>query len=923
MFKKKLVRYTSIFLLIISFGSCSPQKDIAAPIELSISEGFVNPLGFYDATPTFSWKLPEEIQSQTAYSLKVASTPELLNQKPDLWESGKITSNNSIFVHYEGQKLNSRQKVYWQIQYWDEHKEASAWSEIAHFELGLLQNDDWKGQWIGLDTAKDSIKGVRDFLMHRPQYIRKTFELPEDVVSARLYSTAKGVFDVYINAKDVSTDVMPPGWTPYNKRIETLTYDVTDLLTSGPNSLALEVASGWHAGRISRGKSVYDNFASPKVLVQLEIELKDGTKKMIVSDNTWKGSTNGPIRLAGIYDGETYDANLEMPQWNSANFDDSSWLAVEQEALDPEILLAPKRHYTVKEKIIVEAKKIVSKTDRTVIFDFGQNMVGVPLLQVPMKKGDTLKIRFSEMLAPDGSFYTENYRSALSTNFYVAAKDGAIQWSPKFTFHGFQFAELSGYDTTKEPELEWIKGVVQYSDFDANGTFSSSHTKLNQLQSNIVWGLRGNFFDVPTDCPQRDERLGWTGDAQVIAPTALFNADVHSFWTAWLQSMRETQSEHEDGLVPYIIPDVLQNQKASSGWGDAAVIIPWDIYQRTGDITVLEENYDMATKWVGFHTKEAQEYISNMNSFSDWLQPYPTVENDKRGDTPRKLINTAFYAHAAHLTGKIATALNKTEDAKKYHELYKKIANAFENEFFNEDGSIKNNLGTQTGYLLALDFDLLSAAKEEKAKTHLLAKIKEADNHLRTGFLGTPLLPKVLDNMGELDLMYTMLLKETYPSWFYPINQGATTMWERWNSYSKQDGYNTQSMNSLNHYAYGAIGQWMYERIAGIAPLKPGYKEIQIAPRPGGGLTSAEASYNCSYGKIASGWKIADNTFELKVTIPPNTSAKISIPSTDAANLLVNGQKISNTKAIKLIENTAKTVELEAQPGSYVFLSKI
>lgn len=911
-----------ILFAFVAMVSCEPIK-IEPPQGLSVSENFNNPIGFYDDTPTFSWKLPvsDGTKQQSAYQIIAATDAELLPDTSDLWDSGKQQSNTSIQINYDGKKLSSRDKVYWQVRFWDQKDQVSQWSPISSFELGLLNNTEWKAKWTGLDTAKDSIKGVRNFLMHRPQYLRKGFDLPSEIASARLYITAKGVFDVHLNGNNVSNDVMPPGWTPYNKRIETITYDVTDFLAKGQNTLAVELASGWHSGRISRGTSVYDNFASPKILSQLEIDLKDGSTVTIISDESWKGTTNGPIRLAGIYDGETYDANLEISEWTTSGFNDSTWQRVETEPLDAKVLLTPKRHHTVKQKIVLDAKEIVSKTDSTMIYDFKQNMVGVPLVTVPMKKGDTLKIRFSEMLNPDGSFYTDNYRSALSTDYYIASEDKTISWSPKFTFHGFQYIELSGYDPFATPSLDWIKGLVQYSDFEAQGTFTSSHEKLNQLQSNIQWGLRGNFFDVPTDCPQRDERLGWTGDAQVIAPTSMFNADVHSFWTAWLQSMRETQSEHADGLVPFIIPDVLQNNRASSGWGDAAVIIPWDIYNYTGDIQVLEENYDMVKKWVAFHETQAKDFISNMNTFGDWLQPY-TAANNRRGDTPKKLINTAYFAHAAHLTAKIAAVLNKPTDAKKYNNLFTKAAKAFETEFFDADGRIKDGKGTQTGYLLALGFDLLQAETKKKAEQELRMEIEKADFHLRTGFLGTPLLPKVLDAMGETDLMYHILFKETYPSWFYSINQGATTMWERWNSYSATEGYNPQSMNSLNHYAYGAIGQWMYERIAGIAPLEPGYKKIRIAPQPRAPLESASASLETPYGEVTSAWNISKNTFELITTIPPNTTAQILIPGDIANDLLLNGEVIRNDNNITIIKTGKDSFELLVQPGSYSFQTK-
>ncbi|WP_299062742.1 alpha-L-rhamnosidase [uncultured Polaribacter sp.] len=925
---KSLFLSFCIAIFLITIISCK-QKTIQQPKELTLSEGFVNPIGFYNPNPTFSWKLPvsEQIKLQSAYQIVVASSKELLPNNPDLWDSEKQKSKQSTFVKYQGKALKSRQKVYWQVRYWHQDENASSWSEINSFELGLLNNSDWQAKWTGLDTAKDSIKGVRKFLMHRPQYLRKGFELTSDVAAARLYITARGVFDVHLNGKDVSDDVMTPGWTPYNHRIETLTYDVTELLQSGKNAIAVELASGWHSGRISRLTALYDNLSSPKILCQLEVVMKDDSKQTIISDESWRGTTNGPIRLAGIYDGEAYDANFEIPNWNIATFDDSNWKMVEVEEISKDVKLKPKRHNTIKNQLVLKDVEIVSVDENSVVYNLKQNMVGVPRVKVPMKKGDTLKIRFSEMLLKDDTFYTKNYRSAKSTDYYVAGKDGMIEYMPKFTFHGFQFLELSGYDKNAKPDASWVQGIAQHSDFEKNGAFSSSHDKLNQLQSNITWGLRDNFFDIPTDCPQRDERLGWTGDAQVIAPTSLFNYDVHSFWTAWLQSLRENQSEHKDGMVPFIVPDVLQTRNGSSGWGDAAVIIPWDIYNATGDITVLEESYESAKKWVGYYQSKVrkQPFLPKMHSFSDWLQPYPSKSGKlgNRGDTPKDLIHAAFFAHSAHLVSKIANVLGKTDDAKKYATLYKNIANAFENAFF-EEGKFTGEIQTQTSYLLGIYFDLFKPETKLKAQQYLLEEIKNANYHLGTGFLGTPILPKVLDDMGEIDLMYKILFKETYPSWFYSINQGATTMWERWNSFSKEGGYNSQSMNSLNHYAYGAIGQWMYERIAGLASLAPGYQKIRIAPLPNTEfLTSASASVKTSYGKASSSWKIENDSFNLDVVIPPNTFAEVHIPYGNKDNLFVNGSVFTENSNLKLISSDTKSLKILAEPGTYNFQTKL
>jgi len=912
--------YSVTFLTILClFVSCKEQYVSKSEV-LIVSEGFKNPLGFYDAKPTFSWQLPvvDVVKNQKAYQIVVASSEALLPNNADLWDSNKQESNQSTFIQYAGKALNSRQKVYWQVKYWNQDNVASEWSAINTFELGLLNNSDWQAKWIGLPTKEEGVIGSQENIIHRPQYLRKGFELTKNVASARLYITAKGVFDVAINGQDVSDDVMPPGYTPYKKRIETITYDVSNLINSGKNTIGVEVAAGWHSGRLGWMKSFWSDTESPKIICQLELTMEDGSKEIIVSDASWKGTTNGPIRLSEIYDGETYDANLEMPTWSTNTFDDKNWKPVNAFDISNDIKLEPKRHTTVKSKITLETKEVVEK-DGAAIFDLQQNMVGVPLLKVPMKKGETLKIRFAEMLSPDGTFYTDNYRSAQSTNYYTASEDGVVEWMPKFTFHGFRYVELSGFDASNTPSKDWVTGLVQYSDFEENGTFTSSHEKLNQLQSNIVWGLRGNFFDIPTDCPQRDERMGWTGDAQVFGPTAMFNANVYKFWASWLQSVRESQ--YDNGGIPWVVPDVLYNNKVSAGWGDVCTIIPWKIYYRTGDKKILEENYETMKGWVAYHETSSKDFISSMGGFADWLQPLP-ANGDNKGDTSHSLIGTAFFAHSAKLTAQTAQALGKTEDYNTYNQLYKNVANAFNNKYFDEDGKVKDVAETQTSYLLALAFDLLPEAKQANAKQYLLEKIKEADDHLRTGFLGTPLLSEVLDETGEIDLMYKLLFNETYPSWFYSINQGATTIWERWNSYSKEEGFNPQNMNSLNHYAYGAIGEWMYERIAGIAPLEPGYKKIRIAPQPRTPLNSASASYETPYGKVTSSWKIENNTFQLETTIPPNTTAVISIPANTSEALLLNGETFKDNEHIKLTKTTANSFEFLAQPGTYILVSK-
>ncbi|WP_136480768.1 alpha-L-rhamnosidase [Cognatitamlana onchidii] len=861
-----------------------------APEELRVSEGFQNPLGFYDVTPSFSWKLSQNIKKQTAYTIVVASKPELLPNQPDIWNSGKVTSNQSAFVKYEGTPFKSRENVFWQVQYWDENDNPSNWSETAQIEMGLLSNTDWKAQWIKIPDPEEWETTQYGTRLFRPQYLRNDFKLDIEVKKARLYITSKGVFQAQINGQKIGNDVLTPGWTPYHKRIETLTYDVTENLQNDKNSIGIILAEGWHSGRFGPRRRWDTVIAPPQVICQLEIEDCKGNVKTIISDKNWKATRNGPIRTSGLYDGEVYDANYEMPNWSQPQFDDSAWEPVVTENIDPKTQLFPKKHPVIKNKLKLQPVKITKQNNGEVLFDFGQNMVGVVQLNLPVKKGDTIMLRHGEILDANGELFTKNLGSAKSIDYYIAKNDSIISWQPKFTFHGFRYVELSGFNSIFKPEKSWATGIVQYSDFNMKGEFETSHNKLNQLHCNIQWGLRGNFFDVPLDCPQRSERLGWTGDAQVFIPTSLYLSDTHAFWAAWLSSMREEQ--FANGGIPVVVPN-FTGKFAQAGWSDACTIVPWELYFRTGDTSVLEENYGMMKHWCDYHSSESNNYISYMSTVGDWLQPYSQQKDDRRGDTPNTLISTAYYAQSVKLTMKAADILGLNEDKKYYEQLLDSISKAFENEYFNDEGKIKQPYKpTQTGYLLALGFDILSQETADKAIYHLLKEIEATDNHLRTGFIGTPLLAPVLDKTGNTDKLFEILFKETYPSWFYSINQGATTMWERWDGYTHDNGFADRAL-SFNHYAYGAIGQWMYERIAGIAPLEAGYKKILFAPMPHLKLKETSGSYKSQYGKIKSSWKFIGSDFVYNISVPPNSLAKVILPLfIKQPNLMVNGNEV-------------------------------
>ncbi len=915
--KKRLLNIALACLIGVLSVSCDIKNaDVLPPVDLMVSEGFKNPIGFYDAKPSFSWKIQSgsSATAQTAYRIVAASSPDLLPDNADLWDSGKIDSDQSVWNQYAGQTLNSRQQVYWQVQFWDQNKHVSAWSEMAYFELGLLQNSDWQGKWISLAPEKNPALDDYGNIVIKPEYLRKIIKVHQGVKKARLYITSKGIFEAYLNGEKVGNDLLTPGYTPYSKRIETLTYDVTEQLRDGENALGIILGEGWYSGRMGWSKDMWKQKPLPKALCQLEITYANGTFEIIGSDVAWKGSRNGPLRYSGFYDGEIYDANMEFPKWATVGFNDASWESVSEIAVNSDVKLAPKRHRAVTIKKELETIAVTEPTKGAFVFDLGQNMVGVPKVQIPVKKNQKVTIRFAEMLQKDGQMYTENYRTAKSTDYYIPKADGLITWQPTFTFHGFRYVELTGFDENAVPDSSWVSGLVYYSDFEQTGIFRSSHDKLNQLQKNIEWGMRGNFLDIPTDCPQRDERMGWTGDAQVFAPTAMFIGDVYAFWSSWLESMREDQDD--EGGIPFIVPNE-KGKTFSSGWADAATVIPWEIYFRTGDKGVLEENYQMMKKLLGFYQSKAVNNIVNVNTFGDWLQPFPMEKENQRGDTPKDLIGTAYYARSISLTLKAAEVLDKQEDVKALSSLLNDVSKAFENKYLDKNGKLTTQYESQTGYLMALGFGLVSDDMKARVFKHLVTQIELADNHLRTGFLGTPLLAPVLDQFGRSDLMYSILFKETYPSWFYSINQGATTMWERWNSYSHKDGFGKVSMNSFNHYAYGAIGQWMYERIAGLQALEPGYKKILIAPIPGGPLHFAKATYQSPYGLVMSEWKKSGQVLDLSFVIPSNTSALVKVPINENQQVFMDGSLVRSLDHIKIVEDNDANFAFEVKPGTY------
>ncbi len=868
---------------ILPFALLFASELFAAPTAKSLTVGplLENPIGFSETELQFSWKLP--VGEQTAWEIRCATDPALLPENADLWESGERLSNENLFVDYEGTQIQSVDEVYWTVRYWNGDREVSDWAEVASVEYGLLHTHDWRGKWIR--DPEDRAAEIDP-----ASHFRKAFKFKGKLEKARLHFTAEGIVDFSINGEAVNDHYFAPGWPDYRKRRIARTVDVTDLVRKGRNVIGAVLSDGWFSGNLLfAGRD--RNGGVPRLLCQLELSYEDGSREVVVSDRSWKVST-GPVLFSDFYDGEHYDARRELGTWDEEGFHDGEWRESIEEKID---LSLPINSYagpavkSVEERAPISVKRTQSGS---LVYDFGVNLVGVPRITLPLVEGQKVELKFSEALNPDGSPHYANLRSAKATDSYIAARSGEVDWSPRFTFHGYRYLELSGMDDTLEPQLDWVASRVLTSEVASTGEFMSSNVDWNQLQTNIRRSQIGNFLEVPTDCPQRNERLGWTGDIQVFGPTASFNYQSLAFLEKWCRDLRDGQ--YNTGKIPDVAPDVMWTKNRPIGtpaWGDAITVVPWDMYQKYGYKKILKDNYMAMIAWVSYYDMEtaANEGLWIDYGYNDWLQPFQQNEKRKlRGDTSRSLLGTAYYARSSTILAQVAEVLGEEADAKLFAKRAKAVRDRFAKAFFlngvllpREDGT-----PTQTAYLLALSFDLLPEM-DRAAALHELERlvVEEANGHLRTGFVGTALICRTLSRFGLSELAYKVALKEEYPSWIYSIRQGATSIWERWNSYSQEEGFNGANMNSLNHYAYGAVGQWMYESVAGLSHAEPGYRKLRIAPRVGGGLSHVSAKLDTPYGLAESNWRIVDGRFLLVAVVPPNTLAFVEMPNGEALEL--------------------------------------
>jgi alpha-L-rhamnosidase len=818
--------------------------------------------------PRLSWIVETDIQNwyQSGYEIESCNEDGKL-----IAQTGRIESGQSVLVPWPFASLQSRQRANLRVCVWGLDGSASDWSDVIPVEAGLLLPEDWRARFISPAWEEDPSKS------NPAPYLRRDFELRAGIKSARLYITALGVYEAEINGQVVSDHVFAPGWTVYDRRLRYQTFDVTEMLQTGKNAIGAVLGDGWFRGRLGFDggqRNIYGDRLA--LLAQLEVQYKDGSTEHILTDESWQAAT-GPILMNSIYDGETYDARLELDGWSSPDFDASDWHGVRFFEWDMNTLEAPLGPPVRRTETVAPISISQSPSGKTIV-DFGQNLVGRIVLKVQGPVGHTVTLRHAEVLE-NGELGTRLLRFAEATDRYTLKGRETETWEPRFTFHGFRYAEVNNWPG--ELRLHNLTAVVIHSDMERTGWFESSDPLLNQLHQNVVWSMRGNFLDIPTDCPQRDERLGWTGDLQVFSPTASFIYDASGFLQSWLVDLAIEQRK-AGGIVPQVIPMVLDRPMSGAAWSDAATIVPWVLYQRFGDAKIIADQYESMKAWVDHIVAVAGEndLWDTGFQYGDWLDPTAPPDAPVQARTNRAIVASAYYIRSAELVARAAELLGHAAEQQHYLSVAEKARAAFAREYITPAGRLVSD--AETAYALAITFDLLLTPEQhQRAGDRLAELVRDSGYHIRTGFVGTPLICDALCSTGNYATAYRLLMQRECPSWLYPVTLGATTVWERWDSMLPDGSVNAGEMTSFNHYALGAVADWMHRTIGGLRPTEPGYHHMSIRPRPGGGLTHAKVRHLTPYGIAESAWKIEDGMFDLNVLVPPNTTAFVTLPGGD------------------------------------------
>ena len=911
-FLKPLTKVIAVVLWVFSAAAVLAANSSLTPTHL-LCQGLENPQGIDEAQPRLSWisvssDPAKRGQVQTAYQILVADSESALSDDDgNLWDSGKVESDQSIHIAYAGAPLESHQTCFWKVRVWDGDGEVSGWSEPASWSMGFVAPDRWEPTWIG--SGQD-----------RTPLLRKEFSLPGEVKRAWVYSSALGIYELRLNGEKVGDDLFAPGWTDYRARVQYQRYDVTDLLQEGDNAIGAALAPGWFAGNIAWfGRNRYGSRLA--LAAELHVEFADGSTEVISSDGTWKAGS-GPLTDSDILDGDHYDARLEVPGWDRSGYDDSDWAQVSVESTDR--LLTAQIDPPVGVIREMKPKSVSEPSPGVFVYDLGQVITGVVRIQVEGDRGTKITLQHTEKLDADGMLDRSNLTvtnvKAEATNTYILKGEGVETFQPQFTFHGFRYISVEGLE--EPPGLDEVTGVVVGTRVPVAGSLRTSEDDLNQLISNIVWTTHNVFLSIPMDCPQRAERLGWAGDMSVMAAAAPFLFDVSRFYAKWQVDIMDAQARkdggEDEGLMPNVAPKFAPLRGGyGGGWGDVGVYLPYMTWKRYGDTDIIERSYEGMAKWLTFLERRSSDYIvsGNMARPGDW---------EHAGDnTNHSLVATAYFGFCASMMVEMAEAIGRSEDAAAYRELFEKIREAFTDQWVGDDGQVAN--GSQTSQVLALQMGLLPEDLREAAVGKLLENIESRDYHLSTGFLGTQWLLHVLSDHGHNDIAYRILEQRTYPSWLYMIEMGATTIWESWGSLNP-DGTFAERRRSLTHMPFGSVADWMYQSIGGLVPDddNPAFKHFYIRPRPGGSLSEAEMEFQSPHGKIATSWTLDDdNRFTLDVEVPVNTTATILLPTDDPDSVSESGGSVSASSGISVKGIVEGRAGYEVGSGRYSFTTRL
>jgi alpha-L-rhamnosidase len=914
------------FLMVLFFfvAACREKNDLnnlLHPVKLRC-EQLIDPIGIDVVMPRLSWisKSTQRLQKQSSYRIIVASSHEKLeNGIGDLWDSGKIDSDQSINVIYKGKALTSEVSCYWKVKLWDKNGIASDWSSPAFWTMGLLSKYDWKGKWIGIDRAVGNDDPNNEFPRLSARMARKNFKISKKVKSARAYVCGLGLFEFYINGDKIGNQVLAPALSEFSKRAYYMTFDVTKYLRENDNIVGVILGNGRYFSPRLGSDVPSNNYGFPKFIVQLNIDYTDGSQENIISDSSWKLTTDGPIVANNEYDGEEYNANKEIPGWNKPGFDDAKWLKAEIVTPgSPELCAQMIEPIRIKE--IVKPVSVKEISPGVFVYDMGQNMVGWVSLTVQGEKGCVVKMRFAENIDPNGHLNTSNLRTAKATDIYTLKGGGREVFEPRFTYHGFRYVEVKGFPW--KPDLSAIQGKVIYDDLQTTGTFTTSNKTINAIFRNACWGIRGNYRSIPTDCPQRDERQGWLGDRAIGSKGESFVFDNSNLYAKWMQDINDAQLEN--GSIPDVAPTYWTNYSDNVTWPGTYLIISDMLYDQYSDIEPIRKHYESFRKWILYmKSKYLRDGILIKDSYGDWCVPPESPllihSNDPKRRTSGEIVGTTYFYHMLTLMQRFAQILNKPTDGEEYKKLASQVYESYNNQFYNNSLKCYGN-NTATANLLSLAFGMVPDAAAAGVFNNVVEKtMGDFDGHISTGLVGAQWIMRTTTKYGRPDIAFLLATNEDYPGWGYMPKNGATTIWELWNGNTADP-----AMNSGNHVMLlGDLLIWFYENLAGIRsdPESPGFKHIIMEPVIVGDLNFVKVTHESVYGLIASDWNISDGKFKWEITIPSNTTATIYIPANGENDVSEGGLKASKAEGVKYLrfENGKSAFEIGA--GNYHFVS--